>query len=753
MTSSPPSDPWQDLVGHCAPLVLCAPKTWGDPLRPADMEMPQGLENIVYYLKRNVVGHPWANHLVLLVAVICRNNLRYRSVLNTMTVLHRGFSDLFPALGLQTMDNWEVDKHLTLYLNKHILEEHTPYGRWTVWKQYSVGSRHLKRWLTSLPGEQQTQYRPYVFLPPTDPKELAQLTDWKQVVTEQQEKRKAETDALMPFWMDLRSQAHLRYNLLLRLRKAYQRAITMVESGHAHLPLEFALREGSNGRLKREASERLIFRLWDRRTFVLHHPEQFSYTMKWYAKSGKGTYSDEKNTYQLEFVRAEAIDGTSPVVGLWFLELLERDVLGDITSWGSQEEKEAKQTWLRTQGYTDDEREMAIPFQAQTSGILIPPIQTGDWQIIRHAREKTGKILIPLESFYVAATFGMVGLHILTANGMRIAELLQVRASSECIVPIVLPPAPDAQDQTPTVHWEVRAVPKGHRTPKPYYFDDEHLRLLSLIKFMLCEHYGIDPKTGGDLPIVRPRGYDAHRFKPDRYLFQFQHRCLDAQDMRVCLRFLLHGLVFQTVEGRRVTILPHLLRHGFATWALNIAKEPVDIVAAILNQKNFVVTKYYGRPNPRLIAERSHGLMNQISSYIDVEELILRSPEEIRHMILEAQQTHGTLARVRGGRCLMSGECPIFFACIGCAAKAPDPAQREEVEEFKQVTLIHIEKARKKGLTLEAIQLEKKLKQCDAELQEMRMIELCREDEQREPEVHFEIDTEDPEAPGTNLAE
>src|SRR5579875_1793815 len=91
MTSSPPSDPWQDLVGHCAPLVLCAPKTWGDPLRPADMEMPQGLENMVYYLKRNVVGHPWANHLALLVAVICRNNLRYRSVLNTTTVLHRGF--------------------------------------------------------------------------------------------------------------------------------------------------------------------------------------------------------------------------------------------------------------------------------------------------------------------------------------------------------------------------------------------------------------------------------------------------------------------------------------------------------------------------------------------------------------------------------------------------------------------------------------------------------------------------------------
>src|SRR5207302_700043 len=137
-----------------------------------------------------------------------------------------------------------------------------------------------------------------------------------------------------------------------------------------------------------------------------------------------------------------------------------------------------------------------------------------------------------------------------------------------------------------------------------------------------------------------------------------------------------HGLVFQTLDERRVTIRPHLLRHGFATWALNVAKEPVDIVARILNQNNLEVTKYYGRPNPRLIAERSHGLMKQISSYIEVE----------------------------------------------------------------QVTLIQIERARKKGLTLEVIQHQKKLQQCRGELKEMDMIEICREDERREPEVNFDVE-------------
>ena len=122
------------------------------------------------------------------------------------------------------------------------------------------------------------------------------------------------------------------------------------------------------------------------------------------------------------------------------------------------------------------------------------------------------------------------------------------------------------------------------------------------------------------------------------------------------------------------------------------------------------VTKYYGRPNPRLIAERSHGLMNQISSYIDVTEVALRSPEELRTLLQKARETHGTLNRTRGGRCLLCGECPIFFSCIGCSAKVPDPAQRDEVEEAKQVVLIQIENARKKGLALEATQYEKKLR-------------------------------------------
>src|SRR5258708_9638811 len=98
-------------------------------------------------------------------------------------------------------------------------------------------------------------------------------------------------------------------------------------------------------------------------------------------------------------------------------------------------------------------------------------------------------------------------------------------------------------------------------------------------------------------------------------------------------------------------------------------------------------------------------------------------------MLLKAQQTHGTLARTRGGRCMLNGECPILFACIGCSAKVPDPAQRGEVEEVREVTLMQIQRAKKKGLTLAMMQHPKKLTQCDAELTHKAMMVSRRQDD------------------------
>ncbi len=731
--SSPQNDSWQALRPCCSEALFYVPKTWSDPFHFPVVEMPRTLQGAVLYIQNQVNGKPWCNALALLSLLLAEQKAQPKTITGHLSCLHNGFERIFSALGFHAMTDWNVDTHLMLYVTGQIVEMDTQVQRYNFWRSYQPSSRQMKRWLTSLPAEQQEIYAPFVLPYPIDTRELSMFSGYREVTTEQQEKRKEDTDAIMPFYADLRTHAHLRYNVIVRLWKAYQRAIALVEKGQAKLPLTFAFTEGKN---EQSSKERFIFKVWDRQTLSREHLDAFSPRTRWLITHKRESYSNESNGYLLEFVRTEKLSENNAPSALWFLELVMQDVLGEL-SHGTPESIQQRQEWVKAHGYVD--QELSGPFRTDTPGILNPPRSTGYRLFLYNLRRKIDITLIPIESLYVGATFGMVALFILTANGMRVGELLQIRASRDGIVPVTLAPPPDAEDQTPTIHWAVQAIPKGHHTTKTYFLDDEHLRLLSLIKVMLCEHYQIDSQTGAELPKVAIRGQTRHRvaLHPDHYLFQYNGLGLYDEDIRACLRFLLHGLVFQTLEGRQVIVYPHLLRHGFATWALNVAKEPVDIVAAILNQKNVNVTKYYGRPNPRLIAERSHGLMNQISSYIDVTEIALRSPEELRTLLQKARRTHGTLNRTRGGRCLLCGECPIFFSCIGCSAKVPDPMLRHDVEEAKQVTLIQIEKTRKKGLALEVAQYEKKLRQCEAELREMDMIEACRTDETREPEVDF----------------
>lgn len=609
------------------------------------------------------------------------------------------------------------------------------------WVHYSSVSSHLWTWLSALPEEYRHLYAPYVLPRVSDTREMARLSGITATNRDGQEKRKAETDALMPFYMDLRAQVHFRYNLLRRLRRAYQDAIRIVQDGRATLPLTFELREGGAPSPDRPPTERLMFRLWDRRSFVLAHLHAYGGQTVQHARARTHAYAPEKKAFYLEFRGIEPLGDVHPVTGLWFYELLEQDVLGRNAAYGAPEQVAAKQEWLKAQGYGEnlDDETATAPFHGMSPGLLAWQLYSGDGRFADVARAVTGTIFIPVDPLYRAAVFGMVALHIITANGMRVGELMQLRLTPDCLRGMRIPPAPDAEDQTARIHWQARVLPKGYRAPVPFYFDDEHMRLLALVKAMLLEHYGTDPASGGPLPVVAFRGdYERnHRFEPDQYLFQFGGVSLRTTAIRACMRFITHGLVFQTADSRRVIVRPHLLRHGFATWAINVAKEPIDLVGAILNQKNLDVTAYYGRPTSAMIVRASRGLMDQISSVIDLAAAIVRSPEELRRLVHEARCTHGTLVKVRGGTCLCGGECPLLFACVGCAAKAPDPAQRREVEEARQVALIQVQNARQKGLTLEALQHEKKVRDAETELREMDLIEAYRADEARELEVYF----------------
>lgn len=115
MTSS--IDPWARLRGRCADLILTAPKTWGDPIVRDTMQEPGNLVGMVTYLENNVLGQPWADHLILATAVLYSKNLLFSTILHKICALRNRLGALFPALGLTTMDEWNPDRHMSLYLS------------------------------------------------------------------------------------------------------------------------------------------------------------------------------------------------------------------------------------------------------------------------------------------------------------------------------------------------------------------------------------------------------------------------------------------------------------------------------------------------------------------------------------------------------------------------------------------------------------------------------------------------------------
>ena len=142
------------------------------------------------------------------------------------------------------------------------------------------------------------------------------------------------------------------------------------------------------------------------------------------------------------------------------------------------------------------------------------------------------------------------------------------------------------------------------------------------------------------------------------------------------IRFLLHGLILETQSGKPVTIKTHLLRHAFATEAVQRQNMNIDIVAKLLHQRDLNVTAYYSAPTPSQITESVSELHDVISSYVDIDDAYLRSPKELQQQFDEHAEKVGVYNKVLGGTCVTDFVCPTKMQCLGCKAKVPGPAKR-----------------------------------------------------------------------------
>lgn len=162
---------------------------------------------------------------------------------------------------------------------------------------YRTTPYEIKKWVTSkLNSEQQSYFGQYLFQMPRD------FTFTKSAKEQAQNTRKSETDAIVPLLPQMRAEGHFRWNQLNRLRQAFLKACEQAKITDNVLPLEFHYDEPER------IGARFYFRLWDKPSFVLKHQDQFHASSLKSAFKRSGAYSEEKNNYFVEFVKAERLD-------------------------------------------------------------------------------------------------------------------------------------------------------------------------------------------------------------------------------------------------------------------------------------------------------------------------------------------------------------------------------------------------------------------------------------------------------------
>jgi hypothetical protein len=712
------SNVWIRFQEVVHPQVLAAPRiSW--------VQVDQKLIN---YINTSVAGTPWVNHLAFLLAVLtCYAQLDLKTVNTTLHSLHCRFKTIFGVYGLTCFPEWDPEAHVPRYMHDQTLNDSLNM-RHEFLKSYTASSHHLQRYLHSLPADERSLYQCWA-LPPLPPGLSKQLRRSKEVQEAQAMRRKAESDAVTPHFGRIRGEAHVRWNELHRLRQKFREVVALVQSGNAEPPVFFSYEEPRRGL-------RLHFTLWDRSSFVIAHFHLYHSRTVEKARSKRDTFLPERNHYFLEFKGADHLNDTAPPRDpdalLWFGVLLRYGVIGKYATSGTAEEVQRKQAYLRSWGYgTEESEEESMPFNPNHPGLLAGSHAEGTSDFMDQAQQRTDSLLLLVEPLFAAATFGLACLDFFTTTGARMTELLQLSLSPDCLY---------TMEVGGTQRLLVRLVPKGTDKPAEYMIGPETRVNLERVMQLLKEHYDLQP--GGVLPYVpfHSENNRAHEFTDPRpYLLQYSDMHLSHKAITACMRFLMHGMVFQDAVGNVVVLKAHLLRHVFATHLHQVEQVPLDIVAKLLHQKNVQVTGYYAAPQWQQIVETTDSLLDRFATHLgNVEEAFVRAPAELQRQLEDAQHKVGALAKVPGGQCTCYALCPFSFVCTGCIYKVPDPDREEEVIEQEQWAFIRLEQVKRRGMGPETVKMEALMQRCKVEREEMRLIREYRKDEANDPPICIE---------------
>ncbi|MED4886232.1 site-specific integrase [Lysinibacillus fusiformis] len=660
----------------------------------------------INYIGRNLLTVPWRNQVVFGVIVALLRQLDFRTIEIYTQQLNSLFKHIFAHFNLTEWEEFNPNEHLYKFAIGEISNP-TVRTRSEYLKTYFITLDYQKAYIHyNFDESTRETYKKYLLPDPSF--RFRDLRISKKGREESERTRKAETDAVVNMFSEIRAEAHIRFNQVIRLKKAFDDVVLKVQNEGVSLPLEFNYKESD------VVGERWYFKLWDKKSFNLAHHEAIT------PKRGKNI---KPPPFFLEFLKAEKIDRTDPTEpeGLWFLELAKLGILKGIANNTSLEQLERVTSFFQEWGYMDENsKTLAHPFNTQHIGIL-----TQSAYISSNQGAVQG-ILLDVEPLFAAAHFGILALEMCTTSGVRINELLQINYTSDCMIKI------KNEGPPPTIRYALRMVPKGRDKLENFYVTEDVMKIISLIIKMLKQHYH------GNIPKLE---YGAskrqHLFAKKPYIFQYNNRSLGDIALNATLKFLCHGIAFETQEGKKVHLKTHLLRHAFATHAVQGEGLPVDIVAILLHQKDFSVTKYYSRPTATQVSESIEELHTAFAGDIDIAEIVLRTPIELEDQLREYKENVGTVNKTLGGLCTLDKICPKKMACLGCAAKVPQPENKEELEQEWKFYDQREKYYRKKGINFEANKCKVAKRNIKKELKEIELIEKYRKDENFAPTLHF----------------
>ncbi|TQR30103.1 site-specific integrase [Lysinibacillus sphaericus] len=547
ITQSRPKTEWYDkMLGQMDTRLMCLQNN------KVEFLIDKLDERVLKYLYNNCLTFDWKNQLFLIALIGVARNTDNHSILTVVKRFHPRFKDIFREYNITSFSDFEPEIHLYKYLQGKICANSSNHMKMSLIKEYKSSEYYTEKWINNnLPTDEQQYYKKFL-LPPFS-YDSREFTFTKLAKEQAQNTRKDETDAIVPHLATIRAEANLRWNQMKRLRDAFHQQIRVIETDSLSLPIEFSYAE------PKRIGEVFYFRLWDKPSFVLNHQKDFSDIIIKQATEKKSTYSDENNAYFLEFIRAESKESDSVAEGFWFNELIEQNVIGMWSRNRHIEEHKKILNFLSLWGYKSENEQKPSPFFSQHKGILTPS------QFIALHKDKAEGLLIDVEPFYVACTFGLLAIDILTTTGARLNELLQISNTKECI---------EVKKINKKLHYSYKAIPKGSDSLEKFYLSKQTMEHIQTVSRMLKAHYDSDK-----IPSVPYSHLRKHLFPTSMpYYFQYEGKALQGNALYSSIRFLLHGLLFERQNGKAVTIKIHLLRHAFATEAVQRQKMPIDIV-------------------------------------------------------------------------------------------------------------------------------------------------------------------------------